>query len=107
MCFNHIGIGLKFIGKGINEKGLVISCSNTKYQIEIGTEVIAVDEKYFRPSEVDLLIGDPTKAKVKLGWQPKTTLNELAAEMMDSDLKLMEKELFLKINGYNTLNYFE
>jgi GDPmannose 4,6-dehydratase len=107
MCFNHIGIGLKFIGKGINEKGFVTSCSNTKYQIEIGTEVIAVDAKYFRPSEVDLLIGDPTKAKVKLGWQPKTTVNELAAEMMDSDLKLMAKELFLKMNGYNTLNYFE
>ena len=107
MCFNHIGIGLKFIGKGINEKGLVTSCSNTKYQVEIGTEVIAVDAKYFRPSEVDLLIGDPTKAKVKLGWQPKITVKELAAEMMDSDLKLMEKGAFLKSNGYDTLNYFE
>jgi GDPmannose 4,6-dehydratase len=107
LCFKHIGIELKFIGEGINEKGLVISCSNIKYQIEIGAEVIAIDSKYFRPSEVDLLIGDPSKAKSKLGWQSKTTVNELVEEMMNSDLKLMEKESLLKLNGYNTLNYFE
>jgi len=107
MCFKHIGVELKFTGKGINEKGIVISCSNKKHQIEIGSEVIVIDSKYFRPTEVDLLIGDPSKAKSKLGWESKTTINELVTDMMDSDIKLMEKEIFLKSNGYNTLSYFE
>jgi GDPmannose 4,6-dehydratase len=77
------------------------------YQIEIGKEVLTVDEKYFRPTEVDLLIGDPTKAKQKLGWECKYDLNDLIKDMMKSDIKLMEKEILLKNNGFETLNYFE
>jgi len=107
MSFKHIGVELKFIGKGIKEKGIVASCSNEKYQLQIGCEVIVIDSKYFRPTEVDLLIGDPSKAKAKLGWEPKITINELVTDMMNSDMKLMEKEIFLKSNGYNTLSYFE
>ena len=76
----------------------------TKTQIK---EVLAVDPKYFRPTEVDLLIGDPTKAKTKLGWECKYDLPSLVKEMMQSDLKLMQKDQYLKDGGYTTLNYFE
>jgi GDPmannose 4,6-dehydratase len=107
MAFIELGIELEFVGEGINEKGLVKSCSNPDYQIEIGKEVLTVDEKYFRPTEVDLLIGDPTKAKQKLGWECKYDLNDLIKDMMKSDIKLMEKEILLKNNGFETLNYFE
>ena len=69
--------------------------------------MLSVDPKYFRPTEVDLLIGDPTKAHTKLGWECKYDLQDLVKDMMQSDLKLMEKEQFLKDNGYATLNYFE
>ncbi len=70
-------------------------------------EVLAVDPKYFRPTEVDLLIGDPTKAKTKLGWECKYDLPALVKEMMQSDVKLMQKDQYLKDGGYTTLNYFE
>ena len=77
-----------------------------KCQINQGTEVLAIDPKYFRPTEVDLLIGDPTKAKEKLGWEPKIQLAELVEDMMSSDLKLMQKDKYLEEGGYQTLNYF-
>ena len=107
MSFDHIGIELEFKGEGVDEKGYVKSCSNPKFEMEIGKEVLAVDPRYFRPTEVDLLIGDPTKAKDKLGWIPEIALPELVNDMMQSDLKLMQKDQFLKDNGYKTLNYFE
>tara|TARA_B110000238_G_C15880727_1_gene333343 strand:- start:365 stop:619 length:255 start_codon:yes stop_codon:yes gene_type:complete len=84
-----------------------VSCSNPKYQIEKGKEVVAVDARYFRPTEVDLLIGDPTKANTKLGWIPKYNLEELISEMMESDLKLLSKDQYLKNGGYNIMDYFE
>ena len=68
MAFLHVGIELEFRGSGINEKGIIKSCNNEKYQLDIGKEILSIDSKYFRPTEVDLLIGDPTKAKNKLGW---------------------------------------
>ena len=107
MCFKHIGIVLEFKGKGENEKGYIKSCSSMDYQLEIGKEVVAVDSKYFRPTEVDLLIGDATKAKEKLGWIPKYELNELVTEMMESDLKLMQKKQYLRNGGFAIKNYFE
>jgi GDPmannose 4,6-dehydratase len=107
MAFHEVGIELEFIGTGVDEKGLVKSCSNPTYQLPIGKEVIAVDSKYFRPTEVDLLIGDASKAKNKLGWVPEYHLNELVKEMMESDIKLMQKELYLKEGGFETKNYFE
>ena len=105
--FQEIGVALEFKGEGIHEKAYVMSCEKTEYQLEIGKEVLAVDPKYFRPTEVDLLIGDPSKAKEKLGWECKYDLNDLVKEMMQSDLKLMKKDQFLKDAGYKTLNYFE
>ena len=85
----------------------IASCSNPDYQLEIGKEVLSIDENYFRPTEVDLLVGDPTKAKQKLGWEPKITLEELVEDMMRSDLNLFKKDKYLKDGGYNTLNYYE
>lgn len=107
MAFNEVGVVLEFKGKGVEERAYVVECNNSEYQIEIGKEVLAVDPKYFRPTEVDLLIGDPTKANQKLGWIPEYDLGDLVKDMMQSDLKLMKKEQFLKDNGYKTLNYFE
>src|SRR6056300_158789 len=107
MAFNHIGVELEFSGQGINEKAKVASCSNPNYQLEIGKEVLAIDPKYFRPTEVDLLIGDPAKAKEKLGWEPQIQLAELVEDMMSSDLNLMQKDKYLEDGGYQTLNYFE
>ncbi|PWG05483.1 GDP-mannose 4,6-dehydratase [Polaribacter aquimarinus] len=107
MSFEKVGIVLEFKGKGIDEKAYVLKCNNPEYQIKIGKEVLAVDSKYFRPTEVELLIGDPSKAKNKLGWVPKISLPELVEDMMRSDLKLMKKDQYLKDGGYQTLNYFE
>ena len=107
MAFLHIGIELEFQGIGLNEKAFVKACNNIKYQLEIGKEVLSIDPKYFRPTEVDLLIGDPTKAKTKLGWELEYDLPALIKDMMQSDLKLMTKDQYLRDGGYETLNYFE
>ncbi len=107
MAFAEAGIELEFRGTGVDEKAFVTSCSNPNYQIEIGKEILSVDPKYFRPTEVELLIGDASKAKNKLGWVPEYDLNDLVKDMMQSDLHLMRKEQFLKDGGYQTMNYFE
>ena len=107
MAFAYAGIELEFQGEGIYEKAVVIACNNPKYQVQIGKEVVAVDKRYFRPTEVDILIGDPKKANTKLGWIPKYNLKELVDEMMESDLKLMTKDQYLKDGGYTIMNYFE
>ena len=125
LSFAEIGLNLRFEGEGVNEVGIIDSLDIEKYKTalanssngqrkidknqfpEIGKEVLAVDSKYFRPTEVDLLIGDPTKARTKLGWECQYDLPALIKDMMQSDLKLMQKDQFLKDNGYNTLNYFE
>ena len=91
MAFEEIGVELVFSGEGINEKGSVAACNNKAYQMQIGREVVAVDPDYFRPTEVDLLIGDATKAKEKLGWEPTCTLSELVKEMVLSDLKKLKE----------------
>ncbi len=107
MAFGEVGIELTFEGTGVNEKAFVAKCNNKNFQLPIGKEVLNVDPKYFRPTEVDLLIGDASKAKIKLGWEPEYTLEELVKDMMQSDVKLMQKEQFLKDGGYQTMNYFE
>ncbi len=107
MSFKHIGITLRFEGKEENEKAFVERCDNPDYQLPIGKEVLSVDQKYYRPTEVDLLIGDATKAKEKLGWVPEYDLQALVDDMMQSDLKLMKKQQFLQDGGYRIKNYFE
>ena len=107
MAFLHVGIELEFSGEGLNEVARVKSCSSSNYQLNEGHEVLSIDPKYFRPTEVDLLIGDPTKAKEKLGWEPQIQLQQLIEDMMSSDLNLMLKDKYLNDGGYKTLNYFE
>lgn len=107
MAFQQAGISLEFKGEGINEKAYVIGCNDPDYQLPIGKEVVAVDSRYFRPTEVDLLIGDPTKAYEKLNWKPKYNLEALVSDMMQSDLKLMKKNKFLADNDYPILGEFE
>jgi GDPmannose 4,6-dehydratase len=96
MAFEEVGITIEFKGQGVNEKGYVASCSNPEFQLEIGKQVIAVDPEYFRPTEVDLLIGDPTKSKTKLGWTPHYDLSELVKEMIEMDVNRVKKEMILK-----------
>lgn len=107
MAFAEAGISIDFKGVGVDEKGYVSACANPEYQLPIGKEIVGVDPRYFRPTEVDLLIGDATKAKEKLGWVPKYDLNYLVKDMMQSDLHLMKKDVYLKEGGFRTMNYFE
>jgi GDPmannose 4,6-dehydratase len=107
MSFAEVGIVLDFIGEGAEERAVVRSCNNSEYQIEVGTEVLSVDPKYYRPTEVDLLIGDPTKANIKLGWTPEFDLKSLVKDMMSGDIKLMKQDQYLKDGGFKTINLFE
>ena len=107
LSFAEVGIELDFIGNGVDEKAVVKSCDNPEYQIQVGTEVLSIDPKYYRPTEVDLLVGDPTKANTKLGWTPEYDLKFLVKDMMSSDIKLMKQDQYLKDGGYKTLNFFE
>jgi GDPmannose 4,6-dehydratase len=107
LAFKEVGIELEFTGSGVNEKGTVVKCTNPKFQIEIGKEVLSVDPTYFRPTEVDLLIGDPTKAKEKLGWIPEHDLSSLVKDMIQSDVNLMQKDQYLKKGGFETNGAFE
>lgn len=91
MAFNEVGIEVEFSGEGVNEVAKIKACHNPAYQVEIGKEVVAVDPRYFRPTEVELLIGDPTKAKEKLGWKLKYDLPALVKDMMAADVQLFTK----------------
>lgn len=107
MAFAEVGIELEFKGEGKNEKGYIKSCSNSEFQLKTGKEVVEIDPHYYRPTEVDLLIGDATKAKEKLGWVPEYNLQDLVKEMMENDLNLTRKELYLKKGGHDILNKYE
>jgi GDPmannose 4,6-dehydratase len=106
MAFAEVGIELGFRGEAENEEGFVVA-NTGKFNVAIGKVVVKVDPRYYRPTEVDLLIGDPTKANTKLGWKPKYTLAEMVKEMVASDIIIFEKERFLKDNGFITKNAFE
>jgi GDPmannose 4,6-dehydratase len=115
MAYGWLGISLVFKGEGVNEKGIIDAVNKDKIEelnldaasLTPGREIIAIDPRYFRPTEVDLLIGDPTKANQKLGWKPKYDLKGLVEDMMASDLKLMKKDEYLKQGGYDYKQYFE
>jgi GDPmannose 4,6-dehydratase len=100
MAFAEVGVTLEFRGQGVEEKGYVTASENPDFQVPAGKEVVAVDPKYFRPTEVDLLIGDPTKAMTKLDWQPKYDLPMLVKDMVESDVELFKKEKLLKDSGF-------
>ena len=115
MSFGELGIEIEFSGKDENERGVIIDVDDEKAAelglnrdaLKFGQTVVKVDSKYFRPTEVDLLIGDASKAKEKLGWEPKYDLQALVSDMMQSDLHLVKKDDYLKKGGFTTLNYFE
>ncbi len=114
MAFSQLGIGISFKGENENETGFissinedVLNMKKISSPLKIGDEVVAIDPRYFRPTEVELLIGDPTKSQTKLGWKPKYDLAMLIEDMMQSDLKLMQRELFLKQAGHQILSQFE
>ncbi|MCP2044519.1 GDP-mannose 4,6-dehydratase [Pontibacter sp. BT731] len=107
MAFGHVGIELEFKGEGVDEKGYIVACNNPEYQLEIGKEVVCVDPNYFRPTEVELLIGDATKSKEKLGWVPKYDLQALVTDMMQNDIELFKRDTYLMEGGHRILNYHE
>lgn len=115
MTFLELGVEVEFSGKDENEKGVIIDVDEEKVkQLGLSTEflksgqtIVRVDPKYYRPTEVDLLLGDPTKSKTQLGWEPKYDLAALVKDMISSDLNLVKKDEYLKLAGFKTLNYFE
>jgi len=115
MAFAELGVEIEFSGKDEHEKGVVIDVDQQRMEelglnadtMKFGQTVVKIDPKYFRPTEVDLLIGDATKAKEKLGWVPKYDLKALVEDMVQSDLHLVKKDDYLKKGGFKTLNYFE
>lgn len=121
MSGHEVGIDISFIGEGVNEKGIITGVDENKFKIAVGEkylenivnrlknneQIVGVDPAYFRPTEVELLIGDPTKSQTKLGWKPKYDLRGLVEDMMKSDVKLMQKDAYLQEGGYRTMNYFE
>ena len=107
MAFAEIGVELEFTGEKEKESATVIASTNPAYPVAIGKVVVGVDERYYRPTEVELLIGDPTKSKTKLGWEPKYTLPMLVKEMVEADVELFRKEKLLRESGFAVKNQFE
>src|ERR1700755_3052683 len=107
MAFAEVGVEVEFKGKAEKEVGVVTASTNPDFIVEIGKEVVAVDARYYRPTEVDLLIGDPTKAQQKLGWKPTYDLPMLVKEMVDADVQLFRKERVLKDSGFYVKNQYE
>ena len=119
MAFGEIGVGVRFSGEGVAEVAVIDSIDEPLFTEKVGSaylevfrkrigeEVVGVDPLYFRPTEVDLLIGDASKARARLGWEPEYSLRDLVKDMVENDIKLMKKESYLKEGGYKILNYFE
>jgi len=106
-AFARAGIGIEFQGHGLNEKGIVSSVTDIEILIKPGTCVLEIDPRYFRPTEVDILHGDPSKAFRELGWKPELSLDDLIDDMVTSDLKQMQREQYLKQGGFEIMNYYE
>jgi len=107
MAFKEVGIEVAFEGTAENEIAKVVACSDARYQVAPGTVVVCVDKHYYRPTEVELLIGDPTKAQKQLNWKPKYDLQALVTEMIQSDVKLYERDKYLQEGGHKVFNYYE
>jgi GDPmannose 4,6-dehydratase len=107
MSFNQLGISLEFSGTGVNEKAVITKSDSPEFKVKKGQEVVKIDPQYFRPTEVELLIGDPTKAKSKLNWKPKYDLAALVKEMVLSDLELFKRDHYLKEGGHKIFQHHE
>ena len=106
-AFKYVGVTIEYEGMGLNEKAIVTAVENDEWKVKKGDIVIEIDKRYFRPTEVDLLIGDATKARTKLGWSPKHNLDDLIQDMMDADIKLFKKEILLNQSGFTQNRQFE
>jgi GDPmannose 4,6-dehydratase len=107
MSFAEVGIELEWKGKDEDEVAIVSKCNNPEYKVKVGQEVLSIDKRYYRPAEVELLIGDPTKAMTKLGWKPKYDLAGIVKEMMAYDLEAFKRDKYLREGGHQILNYHE
>jgi GDPmannose 4,6-dehydratase len=105
--FQRLGVTLEFSGVGLDEKAIVVKSENAEFMISEGNEVVKIDPKYFRPTEVELLIGDPSKAKAALGWKLKYDLDALIDEMVNHDLALFKRDHYLKEGGHKIFHYNE
>ena len=106
-AFKYVGVTIEYEGMGLNEKAIVTAVENDEWKVKKGDVVIEIDKRYFRPTEVDLLIGDATKARTKLGWSPKHNLDDLIQDMMDADIKLFKKDILLNQSGFTQNRQFE
>lgn len=106
-AFAYAGVILRFEGSGVEEVGIVEATSNSEYNFKVGQQVVCVDPVYFRPTEVELLLGDATKARTKLGWTPNFTLDMLVDDMMAADLKLFKRDKYLRDGGHKVLESYE
>ena len=107
MSFREVGVELSWSGEGVDEVGTIASVSNPGFPLAVGTKIVSVDPRYFRPTEVELLLGNPTKAKEKLGWEAKYTLAEMCSEMVRADIEVFKKDQILKVAGFKVRNQFE
>jgi GDPmannose 4,6-dehydratase len=121
LAAKEAGLSIEFRGEGVEEKGFLVAVDEALFTERVGAQyleaikervakeeqLVGVDPKYFRPTEVDLLIGDPTKSNTVLGWKPEYDLAGLVEDMMQSDIKLFKKDAYLKEGGYQVMNYFE
>ncbi|GAA4456333.1 GDP-mannose 4,6-dehydratase [Nibrella saemangeumensis] len=107
LAFGEIGVTLEFQREGEKERAVVAQATNPNYPLEPGKEVLCIDKRYYRPTEVDLLLGDPTKAMTKLGWKPKYDLPAMVKEMVAADIELFQRDQILERSGHRVLNYYE
>ena len=106
-AFQQLGISIAFSGEGLHEKAVVVRSENSNFHVKEGQEIVKIDAKYFRPTEVELLVGDPAKANSKLKWTPKYDLNALVKEMVTSDLELFKRDHYLKEGGHKIFQHHE
>ena len=106
-AFMELGVEIEFKGKGKDETGVIKSCAEKSFRLEAGQTVVKIDPNYYRPTEVDLLIGDPAKAKKQLGWEPEYDLDAMIKDMVTSDFELFKRDQYLLKGGQKVFNYHE
>jgi GDPmannose 4,6-dehydratase len=107
MAFQEVGIEVEFKGSEENEIGVIKSCKNREYQLPVGKEILSIDKRYYRPAEVELLIGDASKAERNMGWKPRYDLAAIVKEMVASDVSIFKRDKYLKEGGHEVMNYNE
>ena len=103
----ELGISLRWNGEGVNETGTVVAVRRRDVKVKEGDTIVRVDPRYFRPTEVETLLGDPSKAKAKLGWEPRTTLQQLVQEMVSADYTAAKRDAMVKLAGFQAYDFHE